>query len=302
MFGYRPGEVNGLSVFELLALKHRIKIRPRAIERLLARFNAHTGKRTMAFRHRDGTDFPGEVLTGTIEVTGREKKLYVIRDVLERKLLEKEITEIAHRERRRIGSDLHDGLGQELTGISLLLRSLAQRNPLNQQPCSAELDEIIGLVNHAIQTTRTMAMGMSPVTLERGGILSALVNLAAWTRSTLGCEVRLRRALRHPVALDEANATHLYLIAQEAILNAVKHGEARSILVTLSTTHDVVSLVISDDGIGIASQARLGPGMGLKIMEYRASVMGGSLQVKQRKGGGTRVHCVCPRSAVARGG
>jgi len=302
MFGYRPGEVNGLSVFELLALKHRIKIRPRAIERLLARFNAHTGKRTMAFRHRDGTDFPGEVLTGTIEVTGREKKLYVIRDVLERKLLEKEITEIAHRERRRIGSDLHDGLGQELTGISLLLRSLAQRNPLNQQPCSAELNEIIGLVNHAIQTTRTMAMGMSPVTLERGGILSALVNLAAWTRSTLGCEVRLRRALRHPVALDEANATHLYLIAQEAILNAVKHGEARSILVTLSTTHDVVSLVISDDGIGIANQARLGPGMGLKIMEYRASVMGGSLQVKQRKGGGTRVHCVCPRSAVARGG
>jgi PAS domain S-box-containing protein len=302
MFGYQPGEVNGLSVFELLALKHRIKIRPRAIERLLARFNAHAGKRTMAFRHRDGSDFPGEVLTGTIEVTGLEKKLYVIRDVRERKQLEKEITEIAHRERRRIGSDLHDGLGQELTGISLLLRSLAQRTKSNQQPGAGELDEIIGLVNHAIQTTRTMAMGMSPVTLERGGILSALVNLAAWTRSTLGCEVRLRRALRHPIALDEANATHLYLIAQEAILNAVKHGDARSILVTMSTTHDVVSLVISDDGVGIASQPRMGPGMGLKIMEYRASVMGGSLQIKQRKGGGTRVHCVCPRSALARCG
>jgi PAS domain S-box-containing protein len=302
MFGYRTGEVTGLSVFELLALKHRVRIRPRAIERLLARFNAQAGKRTMAFRHRDGTDFPGEVLTGTIEVAGLEKKLYVIRDVLERKLLEKEITEITHRERRRIGNDLHDGLGQELTGISLLLRSLAKRTKSNQQPCNAEFDEIIGLVNHAIQTTRTMAMGMSPVTLERGGLVEALLNLATWTRSTLGCEVRLRRALRHPVNLDEANATHLYLIAQEAILNAVKHGEARSILVTMSTTNDVVSLVISDDGIGIANRPRLGPGMGLKIMEYRATVMGGSLQVKQRKGGGTRVHCVCPRSAVKRCG
>jgi len=302
MFGYGPGEVTGLSVFELLALKHRVKIRPRAIERLLTRFNAHVGKRTMDFRHRDGTDFPGEVLTGTIEVAGLEKKLYVIRDVFERKLLEKEITEIAHRERQRIGSDLHDGLGQELTGISLLLRSLAKRTKSNRQPCPAEFDEIIGLVNHAIQTTRTMAMGMSPVTLERGGVVSALLNLAAWTRSTLGCEVRLRRALRHPVTLDEANATHLYLIAQEAILNAVKHGEARSILVTVSTTNDVVSLVISDDGIGIGSRPRRGPGMGLKIMEYRATVMGGSLQVKQRKGGGTRVHCICPRSAVKRCG
>ncbi len=295
MFGYHPGEVTGLSVFELLALKHRVKIRSRALERLLARFNAHAGKRTMAFRRRDGTDFPGEVLTGAIEVAGLQKKLYVIRDVLERKLLEKEITEIVHRERRRIGSDLHDGLGQELTGISLLLRSLAQRTSSNQQPGSQEIDEIIGLVNHAIQTTRTMAMGMSPVTLERGGIVSALVNLAAWSRSTLGCDVRLRRALRHAVTLDEANATHLYLIAQEAILNAVKHGQARSILVTMSTTNDVVSLVISDDGIGIGNRPRRGEGMGLKIMEYRASVMGGSLQVKQRKGGGTRVHCVCPR-------
>jgi PAS domain S-box-containing protein len=302
MFGYRPGELNGLSVFELLALKHRVKRRSRAIERLLARFNAQAGRRTMAFRRRDGADFPGEVLTGTIEVAGLQKRLYVIRDVLERKLLEKEITEIAHRERRRIGSDLHDGLGQELTGISLLLRSLAQRTRSNHEPHDAELDEIIGLVNHAIQTTRTMAMGMSPVTLEYGGIVSALLSLAAWTRSTLGCEVRLRRALRHPVTLDEANSTHLYLIAQEAILNAVKHGEARSILVTLSTTNDVVSLAISDDGIGIANGPRLGEGMGLKIMEYRASVMGGSLQIKQRKGGGTRVHCVCPRSAVGRNG
>jgi signal transduction histidine kinase len=143
---------------------------------------------------------------------------------------------------------------------------------------------------------------MSPVTVERGGIVSALMSLSAWSRSTLGCEVRLRRTLRHPVILDEATATHLYLIAQEAILNAVKHGEAGSILVTLSTTNHVVSLVISDDGIGIAHRPRVREGMGLKIMEYRASVMGGSLQVKQRKGGGTRVHCVCPRSAVERGG
>jgi len=302
MFGHEPGAVNGKVVMELLDLRHHAKVSSRAIDRLLARFSATDGKRTVTFRRRNGTEFPGDVLSGTIEVAGIKKTVYVIRDVIERKLLEKEITEIAHRERRRIGGDLHDGLGQELTGISLLLRSLARRIESNQLPQRSDLDEIIALVNHAIQTTRSMAMGLSPVTLERGGVVSALSSLAAWTRSTLGCEVRLRRALRHKLTLDEANATHLYLIAQEAILNAVKHGRARLILVTLSTTHDVISLAISDDGIGLRSPGRLNPGMGLKIMEYRAGMMGGSLSIKKRNGGGTRVHCVCPRSALERSG
>jgi PAS domain S-box-containing protein len=300
MFGYQAGETKGLSILELLARKPHAKLRARAFDRLITGFNAQDGKRSVTFRRRDGSKFPGEVLSGSIDGAGLAKRLHVIRDVRERKLLEKEVTEIAHRERRRIGSDLHDGLGQELTGISLLLRSLAQRSEADRSAHHPDLDEIIGLVNHAIQTTRTLAMGLSPLTLERGGLTSALMNLAAWTRSTTGCEVRLRRALRHELTLDDANATQLYFIAQEAILNAIKHGRARSIRVSLSTTNEVISLAISDDGVGIGGPdpGRLDPGMGLKIMEYRAGVLGGSLRIKERKGGGTRVHCVCPRSAI----
>jgi PAS domain S-box-containing protein len=266
--------------------------------RWLARFSARGGTRTINFRRADGGEFSGEILTGSIAVSGSKKTLYVIQDVSERKQLEKEITEITHRERRRLGSDLHDGLGQELTGIALLLRGVARRGGTGAGQTQPELDDIIALVNHAIQTTRTMAMGLSPVTLERGGIAAALGTLAAWARSTLGCDVRLRHSTAGALGVDEAAATHLYLIAQEAIMNAAKHGRAGSILVSLSTASQGVNLVISDDGIGIGADpgggAAMGRGMGLKIMQYRVGILGGSLQVKRRKGGGTRVHCICP--------
>jgi len=269
-----------------------------AIDRWLTRPSTHGGTRAINFRRADGAEFSGEILTGSIAVSGSKKTLYVVQDVSQRKQLEKEITEITHRERRRLGSDLHDGLGQELTGIALLLRGVARRIGTVGGQTQSELDDIIALVNHAIQTTRKMAMGLSPVTLERGGIAAALGTLAAWARNTLGCDVRVRYSTAGGLAVDEAGATHLYLIAQEAILNAAKHGRAGSILVSLSTSNEAVNLVISDDGVGIGTEpgggATTGRGMGLKIMQYRVGVLGGSLQVKRRKGGGTRVHCICP--------
>jgi len=297
MFGHSSGALKGVPVANLLDLAQDVEAR--VIDRWLARFSARGGTRAINFRRADGGEFSGEILTGSIEVSGSKKTLYVVQDVSERKQLEKEITEITHRERRRLGSDLHDGLGQELTGIALLLRSVARRVGTGAEQARPELDDIITLVNHAIQTTRTMAMGLSPVTLERGGIAAALATLAAWARSTLGCEVRLRYSTPGDLVVDDAGATHLYLIAQEAILNAAKHGRARSILVSLSAAKQVINLVISDDGIGIGADrgggATTGRGMGLKIMQYRVGVLGGSLQVKRRKGGGTRVHCICPR-------
>jgi len=296
MFGHRNGALTGVPVLQLLDLPRGLKAR--AIDRWLARFGARGGTHSINFRRADGGEFYCEILTGSIEVSGAKKTLYVVQDVSERKQLEKEITESTHRERRRLGSDLHDGLGQELTGIALLLRSIARGIAPGDGEPRPDLDDIIGLVNHAIQTSRTIAMGLSPVTLERGGIAAALGTLAAWSRSTLGCEVRLRYSTDSNTGIDEAGATHLYFIAQEAILNAVKHGRASSILVSLSTAEQLINLVISDDGIGIGavpgSGAAPGRGMGLKIMQYRAGVLGGSLQVKRRKGGGTRVHCICP--------
>jgi signal transduction histidine kinase len=144
----------------------------------------------------DGSQFAGEVLSVEIDLSGEKWILVVVQDVSERKQLESEIIEIANRERRRLGADLHDGLGQELTGISLMLRSFSKRAGLAAFETAPELDEIITLVNHAIQSARKMALGISPVTLERGGLLPALQTLVGWSRKGYNIDVRLRLSIR----------------------------------------------------------------------------------------------------------
>ena len=295
MFGREPGAILGTSVFTLLNRRRHHSPPLPAIEAALRRWNGRTGNRDVLFRRGDGSGFVGQAIAATIELGGAKKSLVVIQDVSERKELEREIIEIANRERRRLGSDLHDGLGQELTGISLMLRGLAKRlNP--EARCEApEVDEIIGLVNHAIQTARTMAVGLSLVTFAHGGLLAALESLTNWSQQNYGIEVRLRLLLRSPLVVTEATATHLYLIAQEAITNAVKHGRARLITVTLGTNRSIVMLTVTDDGIGIPTPLH-NTGMGVKIMEYRAGMIGGSVQLKRCQGGGTRMRCVCPQT------
>jgi PAS domain S-box-containing protein len=279
MFG--PGEPAAISAAELLGLHGR------------------GGTRDMLFRRRDGSQFAAEVLSEEIDLSGEKRILIVVQDVSERKQLESEIIEIANRERRRLGADLHDGLGQELTGISLMLRSLSKRAVTAAFEASPELNEIIALVNHAIQSSRRMALGISPVTLERGGLLPALQTLVAWSCDSYGVAVRLHLGMRSPLLIGESAAAHLYLIVQEAINNAVRHGKARSIAVRLRTNRVLVSLSITDDGVGIAETR--GAGMGLKLMRYRCAMIGGVMRVKRMPCGGTRIHSVCPQDFAAAG-
>jgi signal transduction histidine kinase len=126
-------------------------------------------------------------------------------------------------------------------------------------------------------------------------LLPALQTLIAWSRSGYEVDVELRLSTRFPLLIGESGAAHLYLIVQEAINNAVRHGRARSIGVTLRTNRAWVSLSITDDGIGIAEARSRGAGMGLKLMEYRSAVIGGSLRIKRLPDGGTRIQCVCPQ-------
>jgi PAS domain S-box-containing protein len=283
MFGPNTGEPSGISAVELLGLHGR------------------GGTRDMLFRRRDGSQFAAEVLSEEIDLSGAKRILIVVQDVSERKQLESEIIEIANRERRRLGADLHDGLGQELTGISLMLRSLSKRAPTIAFEASPELNEIIALVNHAIQSSRRMALGISPVTLERGGLLPALQTLVAWSCDSYDIDVRLHLGLRSQLLIGESAAAHLYLIVQEAINNAVRHGNARSIAVRLRTSRDLVSLSITDDGVGIAEIRALDAGMGLKLMRYRCAMIGGVMRIKRMPRGGTRIHSVCPQDFAAAG-
>jgi signal transduction histidine kinase len=266
----------------------------RLIERLVEGLRNQTGTCDILFRRRDGTEFTGEVVTAAIALASGKRWLAVVQDVSERKRLEQEVLDIANRERRRFGHELHDGLCQELTGVALMLRSIATHLRRNLLPTHRQIEDLIALVTGAIDSARAMAHGLSPVTLDRGGLVSALSALAHRARESYGVDIRLRSKVPPGLTIDEATASHLYRIAQEAINNAAKHGHARAITVALQAHDDKVQLSVSDDGIGLPDGAIHGPGMGLKIMAYRARMIRGVVDVTPRRGGGTRVQCVCP--------
>lgn len=236
--------------------------------------------------------------SGTGDVTGL---VCVSRDVTSTRLLERELSEISNREQRRIGSDLHDGLGQELTGLSLLLKSIETAVTRDAPQFAQQVVRVREVLSQAIESTRALARGLAPVNLERGGLPAALEHLARQCSGVYALRCEYRGSLRPEVNIDEAPATHLYRIAQEAIANAAKHAQARSIVVGLSSQSGSLLLEVRDDGRGISEETQAHPsGMGLKLMEYRARIMGGEISVGRAEGGGTIVSCVCPLSPSGR--
>jgi PAS domain S-box-containing protein len=214
------------------------------------------------------------------------------RDVTERRVLEQEILEISNREQRRLGSDLHDGLGQELTGLSLLLKGLEVQLSRDAPQYVPHILKITDLLTRTIQSTRALARGLAPVNLERGGLTAALKHLAMRCADTYALHCDYLPSGKLP-ELDEGAATHLYRIAQEATTNAARYAMAKKIEIRLKSTPRMLQLVISDDGIGLsAGLARGTPGLGLKIMQYRARMLGGDLKFEE-PGIGTRVVVSC---------
>jgi PAS domain S-box-containing protein len=276
MFGFAPGALVGRMFQTLMPADIVATLRPDASFEFEA-------------RRADGSSFTAAVLVSALAMGGEQLRVYIVQDVTERKSLERELLEISNREQRRIGSDLHDGLGQELTGIALMLRSVAARVKRGQPPAEADLAEIVALVNDSIDSTRSLARGLSPVDVERGGLLFALRSLTARTSAMFGLKVKLRSRIEPKLALDAAATTHLYRIAQEAVTNAARHAEASEIHVTLTVRDRRVSLSVSDNGRGLSPAASTG--MGLKIMRYRAHMMDGNLKVEAMKPKGTRVTC-----------
>ncbi len=297
MCGHAAGELTGSSILDLLAIQQAGTTRPANVDRFVERAQDATGTWDALFRRKDGAEFVAEVLTAAVDLAPGRRWFIVVQDVSERKRLEREVLDIANRERRRFGHDLHDGLCQELTGVALMLRGVATDLKRDIVPTVRHVEELVALVNRAIENSREMARGLSPVTVERGGLVPALNALAHRSRESFGISVRLRSKLLAGQTIDEAMASHLYRITQEAINNAVRHGRARAVVVSLQVNADKVQLSVSDDGIGLPAHAAEGPGMGLKIMNYRARMMGGVVDVGPRRSGGTRVHCVCPAPA-----
>src|SRR5262245_1135542 len=249
--------------------------------------------------HRDGGFFTAGCVITPIQIGGEAHRLLVLEDVTQRRELEREIIDIANREQQRIGSDLHDGLGQELTGVALMLTSLVGRLKREQAGAAGDAEEIVALVNGAIDSARALARGVSPVSVERGGLPSALRALASRASDMYGATVRFRGKVWPQLTLDAAACDHLYRIAQEAVNNAVKHGRATQVTIDLQVAGANVTLTVKDNGGGMAGDAQLSRGMGLKIMHYRASMLSGSVAVEGAEGGGLQVICRCRQPTAA---
>jgi len=233
-----------------------------------------------------------EISTRLIEQGGRLVEVEgIARDITERKRLEREILEISNREQQRIGHDLHDGVCQQLAGIAIMTSTLAEDLEEKGVAEAVQAGQISGLINEAINQTRGVARGLFPVRLEENGLVSALEELANNARELFKIDCRFVSE-DPPSIVENGIALHLYYIVLEAIANAVKHGHAKNVLITLEPSSDRYLLNIHDDGVGFAQEADAQTGMGIRIMQYRARVIGATLNLQSRPGLGTDVGCL----------
>jgi PAS domain S-box-containing protein len=213
----------------------------------------------------------------------------VLAAAIERRQLEEELLAATGREQRRIGQDLHDGLCQHLAGLEFRNEALAR--DLADQPAAREEAEKIGaLLRDGTRQARMLARGLAPVELEKNGLMSALSELAA--NSAHLYRIDCTFACEQPVLItNEAAATHLYRIAQEAISNAVRHGRARSIALALRPAGDTAVLTVANDGAPLPAEPAREGGMGLRIMGYRAELIGATLRLGSTADGRTELSC-----------
>ena len=228
----------------------------------------------------------------TFELAEANKQLR--NHIRERQQLEALVLNISEREQQRIGQDLHDGLCQQLTGIKFKNRLLEQKLADGGFQEVRDTQEIEKLLSQAIDQARSQALGLNPVRLEAEGLVTALSELAGNIAGVFGIEC----VCSFPDSMtfrDHAVAIHFYRIAQEALTNAIKHGQAKIIHLRLVEREDYFQLVIQDNGTGLPAPLREHNGMGMHIMNYRARTLGAVLNVQAGEGGGTVVTCTLPR-------
>jgi PAS domain S-box-containing protein len=291
LFGYSVDEVIGQNISMLMPNPYK-----REHDGYLANYlRTSTAKiigigREVVGLRKDGATFPMDLAVSEFCIGERRMFTGIVRDISKRKELESEVMNISTFEQQRIGQDLHDGLGQELTGIALLAGVLQKRLADKDVPESKNAGEIGDLVNQTIDHTKALVKGLCPVALETEGLMIALRDLADTVRDVYG--VSCTCDCQQPILIDDhTKAMHLYYIANEAVNNSIRHGKAKRIVISTKQQNGNVSLAVSDDGAGIPDESIRKRGSGLRIMNYRARMIGGSLEIRLGPGGGTIVRC-----------
>ena len=317
IFGYQSIEMIGKNVKILMPMPHR-----QSHDGYLQRY-MKTGEkrildnaRELVACRKDGSEFPIEL--SVTEVDHSKVFTGIVHDISERKRLQRHILEIGAEEQRRIGLELHDGTGQELTGLALHAGTLLE---LFDATPKKSVDGISGVfadesrlakmrefaeklflgLNEANRNVQQLAHGIMPVQIEPHGLQAALEELTASisNRRQLTCRFVCSASV---VVSNIMVATHLYRIAQEALNNALRHSQADEIIVSLENHGDHVALEINDNGVGInpvlkpTKKSTDRDGMGLRTMQYRCGMIGGTFHLEQLKSGGTSVKCIVPIS------
>ncbi len=218
----------------------------------------------------------------------------LLADFAERRRLEGEVAQAAEGERQRLGQELHDGLGQEVVGIGFMVDTLAMKLTKKSPEHARDAEKVRAMLTKAADNARNLAKCFYPVEVEKYGFLEALRLLAHRTQESfrVSCTVQAKKADAHKLKGDVA--VQLFRIAQEAIHNAVKHAEAKHILVDLIAQDRNWVLTIKDDGVGFRQAPQQSEGMGVRIMLYRARMLGGTLEMRNNEGGGAMVICSVP--------
>jgi PAS domain S-box-containing protein len=301
LFGYRAWEALGRSILFLIPPERRCE--EDSILSMIAA-GEHVGNYETVRLRRDGSLVDVSLTVSPIkdasgEIIGVSK---IARDISERKkseqlllaayaaLLESErqIVAVSEAERRRIGADLHDNVGQQLTAIELLCHSLRE-DAAGRPALASQLGRICQSLREAVTQTRQLARGLLPVPLNEDGLADGLTEMVLqMSHGPVRCDFVRASAVRIG---DSTIADHLFRIAQEAVNNAVKHGRPRHITVTLSQDQNGLLLRIEDDGAGFPRSKQARSGVGLRIMGHRANVIGATLETQSIPGKGVSVSC-----------
>src|SRR5262245_55793077 len=251
-------------------------------------------------RGKNGIEFQMGVDLSEGEIKGGRFLTLVGRDITERTELKREVLAISCREQARIGQDLHDTVCQYLVGIQFMCSVLADQLEVKEFSETQSIRRIAELAGQSLSLTRRIAQGLFPVALKEDGLDLALKEWAAQQESQFGVTVFV--CCPSSTTIDNVTATHLFRIAQEATNNAIRHGKATRVDIDLTISEESLSLNVKDNGQGFLETTGAQRGMGMNIMKYRATVIGGTLSIKRAVDGGTIVVCSLPSSRKDRQG
>lgn len=293
LFGYKREELLGEKVDILIppSFEDYAKTYIEKVEKKNGGKVSERGLEVSAMK-KDGTEFPVEI--SLTEVTWDGQKIYtgIVKDLTRRRDLERRIIKIGNEERRRIGRDLHDGLGQMLTGIRLLSENLAEKLNEKNIPEAKGIKDIADMVQEADEYARELAHGMVLTELENKGFIEAVENLCKRTEKTAGLDCTF--TIDDDLEIKDFDiALHLFRIIQEAVNNAVKHSNSGSVKIEI-TSNPQLKLTISDDGDNFVMNDDDSPGSGIQIMNYRAKLLGGHFEITRTNENNTKVKCDFP--------